>query len=531
MLKTISNLIGGNEVNLSRQHFEVPSQFYKDFSIRLSDSGAIDISIAIAKAKKAANDIECQSLQFEKRAEILEKAAKKIRFSKDEMKEIVKFNGMPIKYVRGYLEQIPALMRTFQTVIKGRYGFIGGRIGTNFLENEKFHKIEFRVPKKGFIYAITPSNDPRTTAVVSSIAVLLGIPIIIKPSKLDTLVPIKIGEAIIAEGYPKNGIGIVFFNSENPLSKRHNFKLCDEASIIWPFGDDSTVDNLLRLEHNQSFNLERFLADRGINDAQKEFEKFAREIGKSKDTLSEYITMQTTDHFASKIVLRHVSGRCAGIVDSDFDINLAANLIIESSMRYPIGCNSMKSALVVEESYSKLIENLKKRFCQLEQRVGDPLNEKTEIGYVDPKTVSFVEKRLDELKRSGLAEIIMGGEKINEMQLTPILAATNDEHSELLVNEISAYILCLKKSDSFREAVEEVNVLALKNPKLAVSYFTQNPEHMKLHINAHHLKINYLTTDVEGIIHEGNDYIMQLTKPHVVHLQKEHTKKHPYRED
>jgi len=419
-------------------------------------------------------------------------------------------------------------MLGFWKTISKRYGFQYGKIGLDFMETKLFHKIEFRVSKKGFVYAIIPGNDIRVTAVVSTILVLLGIPGIIKPSKTDTVASIKTVKAIIDAGYPKKGLTVLFFDSTNPKSKEHNFKICDEASAIWPYGDDNTIDTLIRTEKRNVFNLDKFLKDKGMLDVQKEFPKFLTELQKAEHSLNDYISTQTIDHFASKIIMRHASGRCAGIVDNDFDIKQAAKLIIDSSMQYPIGCNSMKSVFVVEPAFEKLVKILQYEFTLLDKQTADPLKPKTEVGYIDPKTASFLEKRIDELKRLQLISILHGGKKISPTQFTPLLVSTNDVNSELLINEIPGYILCLIKVKSFEEAVSQINRIAQDSPKLAVGYFTNNPQNMRLYVNAHHIKINHLTTDLDGIIHEGNDYIMQLTRPYMVHVHKTHLKEHPY---
>ena len=151
------------------------------------------------------------------------------------------------------------------------------------------------------------------------------------------------------------------------------------------------------------------------------------------------------------------------------------------------------------------------------------------VGYTDRPILSFLEKRIAELKMLGLVSVLHGGKKVGPLQMTPLLVSTNDVNSELLINEISGYILCLIKVGSFEEGVAHINRIAKDQPKLAVSYFTNNPANMRLHVNAHHVKVNYLTSDLDGLIHEGNDYIMQLTKPQVVHIHKTGLKKHPYR--
>ncbi len=523
----IDNLIGGQPINLGKVYFTSESPFYKDFNVLIADSGQLDVSIALSKIKNVWED--CQRLSFNERAEIVEKAATKLNFTDQEINSMVKMLGMPKKYVSMQTNQIIDIMKTFRGIVSKRYGFIDERIGTDFLENDKFHKIEFRIPKKGFVYAVTPGNDPRVTALVLTILALLGIPGIIKPSKNDNIIPLKVAKAIIDAGYPKNGLAILFLNSENPKSKKYNFKICDEAMAIWPFGDENTVDNLLRFETHGVFDVEKFLSEKGISNVQKDFPKILAELEKSKNSVDTYMLNQTIDHFASKVILRHASGRCTGILDDDFDLNIAAKMVIDSSMRYPIGCNSMKSLFVVESVFDKFANILKKEFAKLDKQTSDPLNPDTEVGYVGKDVAMFLEKRLNELKLLQHVSILHGGKKVSPMQLTPLLVSTNDINSELLINEISGYILCLTKVKSFEEGIAHINRLSQDSPRLAVSYFTSNPNNMKTHVSAHHVKVNYLTTDLDGIIHEGNDYIMQLTTPYMVHLHKEHLKKHPYR--
>lgn len=527
-MEKVDNLIGGQLTNLSKKYFTVESQFYKNFKMFVADSSGLDISIALSKVKQSWDD--CQTLSFDQRVKIIEDAAKSLKISEHEIESIVKLVGIPKTYISERVYQIPEVMRSFWKTISKRYGFKYGKIGLDFSENDEFHKIEFRIPRKGFVYAITPGNDPRATAVVATTLVLLGIPGIIKPSKTDNIIPLKVVKAIIDAGYPKNGLSVLFFDSENPKSKEQNFKICDEATAIWPYGDDETIDNLLRIEKHRMLNIDELIKDQKISDSPSNILKALTELYDDENTVDKYISTQTIDHFASKLVLRHASGRCAGILDSNFDVDLAVKLVIESSMRYPIGCNSMKSLFVVESIFEKFTQKLNKEFVKLDKHVGNPLDSKTEIGYTDKKTAQFLEKRMDELKRLQLITIIHDGEKISPIQFTPFLVSTKDVNSELLLNEIPGYILCLTKVKSFEDGVSQINQITKDNPKLVVSYFTNDPNHMKLYTNAHHLKINYLTTDIDGIVHEGNDYIMQLTRPYMVHFHKAYSNTHPYRQ-
>ena len=424
MITKIDNFIGGQSINLGKVYFTVESPFYKDFKVSVADSSQLDISIALSKIKTAWDD--CQRLSFSERADIIEKAAAKLRFTDNEIDSIVKMLGMPKKYVSAQTNQIIEIMKTFRKIVSKRYGSIDEKIGLDFLENDEFHKIEFRIPKKGFIYAVTPGNDPRVTAVVLTILALLGIPGLIKPSKNDTIIPMKVAKSIIDAGYPKNGINILFLNSENPRSKEYNFKICDEAMAIWPFGDENTVDNLLRIETHNVLDVDKFLNDKGIINIQKDFPRFLAELEKSKNSIDTYLLTQTIDHFASKLVLRHASGRCTGVLDDDFDLELAAKMTIDSSMRYPIGCNSMKSLFVTTPVFDKFVDILKQELIKLDKQTSDPLNPNTEVGYIDKEVIAFIEKRINELKLLQHISILHGGKKKNPVQITPLLVSTND---------------------------------------------------------------------------------------------------------
>lgn len=521
----IDNIIGGKDINLSKQYFKVKSQFYKNFELEISDSNDMEVSIAISKVKQSWE--ETQQLSFNDRIRIINSATKELNFTKDEIDSIVKLIGMPITYIKEQINQIPIIMNGMWSIISNRYGFKYGKLGLDFIEDKNFHKIEFRTPRKGFVYAITPGNDPRITSLVITILVLLGIPGIIKPSKTDSIIPQKIVRKIIDAGYPKNSLALLFFNSEKEDSKKLHFKICDEANIIWPFGDDETVNNLIRFEEKRVLNFNKFVKY-SIDNPNESINEFINKINKI-NSMDDYLINYRIDHFSSKTIIKHTSGKCAGLLDTDFDLNKAAKLILDSSMKYPIGCNSMKSVFVVETIFNKFVDILKEEMKKIEKYTYDPLDQKTKVGYTDQKTVIFLKKRLDELKRLNLISILCGGKFISNIQITPTLVSTNDISSELLINEIPSYILCLNKVSSFNEGVDRINQISRNNPKLAVSYFTNNLENMKLQVNAHHLKINYLTTEIDVIIHEGNDYIMQLTKPYVVNINKIGLKGHPYR--
>lgn len=506
------NIIGGRDISLSGKYFYAESPFYKGYKIKIADAGKLDLALVVSKLNNAQNT--CSKLSFDDCKKILLRASKKIVFKKEDVEHVVRMTGMPYKYVRIYLDEIARLFKTLPELCGKKYGVINGELGKPLHDGS--HKLELRVPAKGFVYAITPANDPRVSALVAAILVTAGMRGVLKVSKSDVPIAYKIIKTIIDCGYPVDALAVVSFDTAKPESKELNFELVDKAGIIWPFGDDKTVDRLLRFETRDLFDIDRFMRVRHIDNLESQFETFREAIAQSRESLRSFIVNHKIDHFSDKVILRHGSGRCAGILDNDYDLNEAADILIDSSMRYPIGCNSMKSVFIPKRNCEKLLAILEKRIQKLEELTSDPLDPATEVGYIEPTLLKTLTQRIEELKRMGLVKIVAGGKVKSAFQMTPLLAITHDVHSELLLNEYSAYILAVKPSKNFEAAVEELNSAAGEFKKLAVSILTHNPAHSRAKVNAHHIKINELTTDIDGIVHEGNDYIAHLTKPCIV---------------
>lgn len=470
---TYQNLIGGKEISFSGEFFDVNSPFYEDYQTRVANSNPFDIKIAISKAKNAVKEL--QELDFDDRFDILSTTSKKLLFSDADKEYDVKMMGMPIKYVESHLTQIPEILKIIPHLIERRIGIIEGRIGRHPVEGHDLFK--FLEPIDGFVYCVTPANDPRVVIYVAAWLVTLGIPGIFKVGKTNVRIAQKVIREMIEAGLPSNALNLLCWDTQDENKKSLNFKLVDSSSAVWAFGDDATVDSMLRYE-----------------------------------TMEEDGIKQRIDHFSSKIVLRHGSGRAAGIVDEDIDIEKAVSTIVNSAMDWPIGCNAMK-ALFDASNKDEFIDCLIERIDNL--KVGDPMDKNTEIGYVNSKTISSIAKRVEQLKKFGLLDIMAGGMQMSQFQMTPIIAMTRDLNSDFLSVEYPIYILTVKKSDSFDHAIEEVNKTA-KSKRLVVSIFSE--DHHKIlrsRIRAYHIKRWRPTTELDILFHEGQDYLHKLTEPQI----------------
>ena len=467
------NYIGGKEVLLSGKNFIVESEFYPTYRVSAPETGLFDIKTAVSKAKSSIQ--ECRKLGFSERVEILEKAAEKFALGKNELEYVVKNTGMPISTVKEMAGEIQQMYRGLPVLIEKRIGTRHGKYG--HVVSKEMGLFAFFEPVNGFIYAVTPGNDIRVTPFIAAWLVSLGIPGIFKCSKNDLVVAQKSIRVLTEAGYPDGALSVLCWDTNKKENSALNFELEDAAKAIWAYGDDFTVDNLLRFE--------------------------------------EKANGQTVDHFSDKIVLRHATGRSAGICDSEMDLKHAAQTIVESSLKWPIGCNSLKMLFDASHQKQELMEILKEKFEEIGKKTGDPMDSKTKVGFVSSKLLNHVWGRISDLKKMGLLNIKIG-EKKSEIQTTPILLETKDKNSEFLSTEFSLYVLTRKECATFREALNEVNESAGPMKRLAVSIFSHDEEKiMKGYTHAHHVRRMKHTTDIDLLFHEGNDYFHKLTTPQI----------------
>ena len=466
----LKNLIAGKETS-GGNTFTVNSDFYERFNTRVEDATIFDIKMATSKAKAIAK--ECNQIPFEDRKKILNTAAKKIRFSTEDLEYIVQYTGMPIAQVKKNIEEIKITLQIIPELVEKRIGIKHGKIARKPIVGENFFKV--LNPINGFTYAVTPANDPRVTAFVSAWLVTLGIPVVFKVAATDVLPAQKIITAIIDSGYPAAGLNQLCWDTKKEEKRRLNFDLVDSAAAIWAFGDNKTVDRLLRLEEIEQGNI---------------------------------------DHFADKIVLRHISGRAAGIYDGVYDAKKTAGIIVESALEWPIGCNAMKAVFDAGKQ-GELEQEILEKFKEYEKYTGDPLKEKTKVGYVKPQLNNQVYERIQSLVKLGLITRLSGIKK-EARQTTPILLVTEDDHSEFLSKEYSTYILAVKPCDTFETAINDANYSAGDEHRLALSVFSDEEDViLKATLKAHHIKRVRHSTELDLLFHEGNDYLHKLTIPQI----------------
>jgi acyl-CoA reductase-like NAD-dependent aldehyde dehydrogenase len=465
------NFIGGKDTLLSGKNFTVESDFYPDYRVLAPESGIFDVKTAISKAKSSLK--ECKELTFAERTEILENASEHYSATNAELEYAVKNTGMPIKIVKEYSEEIIKIFRGLPIVLEKHVGLVGEQFG---YELKHANGVALFEPINGMVYAVTPGNDIRVSAFIASWLVSLGLSGIIKCSKNDLAFAHKALEQLTKSGYPEGALNLLCWDTKKQENSKLNFELVDSAKVVWAYGSDSTVDFMLRFEEKTPENV--------------------------------------IDHFSDKIVLRHGTGRSAGICGSDVSVNEVAQTVTDSALTWPIGCNAMKMLFTCGKNQEELASELSERFDELRKFTGDPMSNKTRVGYTDPKLLQHVMARIGDLQKTGQVKL-RTGKKLSDKQCIPLLLETWDANSELLSNEFSTYLLTIKKCDGLNDALTQLNESAGINKRLSVSVFTSEKQKVQNSLHAHHIANNKPTNEIDLLFHEGNDYFHKLTIPQI----------------
>ena len=445
-------LIAGRRI--FRDKFVGFSPYYEGYQYSIANASSLDISRAIGLARKA------EIPSFLERADYLERAADLFSYSQPHLEHTVRMTGMPIRVVRRLLDQIPQWLRQVSLSARTRYP---GLFAGNLAEELDSRAYKLLITPSGFAYAATPGNDPRASALAAANLAIAGIPFILAPSPKDAIAPLVV-EALLRAGFSPNSAQVLYFNRQTGAKDKH-MQLVDASSILWTFGPDISVDALLRYETSET-------------------------------------QINPIDHFEDKLVLRHNSGNCASILSGE--LNDSVFDLLSQSLDFPLGCMTVKTLLLMH-SPENTIARLREWLDALQ--VGDPLEEVTEVGYIHPKNLDYLEKLLH---KHALRLASYGGERLSPQQARPVLIVPNQEIPEIFAQEIPAYLLSAYIASSIEDAVNILNRHTPKEPRLSVALWNF-PEKHRVEalrgLKAHTVLGDKPTSYVLPYFHEGNDYL------------------------
>jgi len=481
-------LIGGNEI--LRSSFTGTSPFYPDYTYPVANAGMLEVAEAIGRARRA------ERASRESRASWLRKAADVFTYQEEDLEHAVHVTGMPITQIKTLFEEIPYWLRQIPAIMESRLS--ATRIENGFLVEEISPGLQkILLPMEGYCYVATPGNDPRAAALVAANLCYLGIPFIIKASNKDALAP-RVLKSLIQAGFDPNFCSLLYFESRDGASK--HFKLVDGSSIVWTFGPDASINELLRFETLHSFAavdlsaLDENMAPKSLweNLIERKFE----------------VRPERIDHFSGKVILKHNSGNCASILHGALEPMDRQWLF--HSIAFPLGCTSTKSLFLVE-SPTGTVEELIEFLCDLV--TGDPLNPETQVGYIHPNNLDY----LQQAAAANRPRIqTYGGERLSRVQARPLLVVSQEDVPDFFGHEIPAYVLAVRSGASLEDAVATLNRYIDQVPRLAVCFRhfdSRQVEQDGLQVKAHTILIDKPTSKVIPFYHEGNDYLLKLLQP------------------
>ena len=158
------------------------------------------------------------------------------------------------------------------------------------------------------------------------------------------------------------------------------------------------------------------------------------------------------------------------ILEPDCDIENVAGLMAKSGTIFAgQNCVSVQRIYVHSDIKEKFVESLKDQFLNL--KVGDPLEDDTDVSsLITKKDNSRVKKLIDDAVNEGAKLIVGGDEDKNEIFLPTILLDTTDD-MEVCANEVFGPVICVMEYSNFDEALKRANNTTLG---LQAGVFTNN---------------------------------------------------------
>jgi acyl-CoA reductase-like NAD-dependent aldehyde dehydrogenase len=352
------------------------------------------------------------------------------------------------------------------TAMREKAGFIGKML-MGLPQIYEHTDIEGRKPY-GIVLACTPGNDISASTFVLANMVLTGSTGVIRPSSSEVHFTTKVAEILTESGYPAGALNVVNYGRGRDTLTQI---LGNNTDLKIIFGDDSTVSR---------------------------FKEFG---GK---------------------VIGYGAGRALAIVDESADPEKTADMLVEGSMVYPIGCNKTMGVRLPRSMLADIQRRVIARVDAL--TVGDPRNLDTRVGYVDKTMLTCMLDRIEHLRDLEVIEIARQGRRISDMQATPFVIIS-DPTSEFMTQEFPNYVLAFCPNGDLAEAVTQTEYVrsAKDLPKhLVISIF--GDEHKQevlaarerlLYRTAHSVHLNMPTNHIDPRSHQNISLPHELSRASV----------------
>jgi len=397
-LGEFGSFVGGKWIE-SGDVVDVRSPYDGSLVAVVQRAGPKEIETAIAKATEAFQTM--RRLPVWKRAEALDKISSGIASRRDDFAQTIALEaGKPIKTARAEVDRSVFIYKVAAEESKRIYGEIVPLDWQPGMEGREAHI--HRVPL-GPVAGITPFNYPMSlVAHKVAPAIASGDPIIIRPASQTPVSALKLASLISEAGLPEGGFSVV------PSS----------VQVAAPLVEDDRI---------------RFLTFTG----------------------SPAVGWAMKSRAGRKRVTLELGGNAGVIVHSDADLKYAAQRIAWGGFQYAgQSCISVQRVYIHANVYEAFADELVRRVKAL--KVGDPLDETTDVGpVIDASAADRVEAWVEEARLGG-AQVLTGGTRDGNMWQPTVLAELQPS-MRVSCQEAFAPLVGLYRYTDVREAIRGVD--------------------------------------------------------------------------
>ncbi len=282
------------------------------------------------------------------------------------------------------------------------------------LSRRNIERNEFKYIPLGVAAVITPWNFPLAIlAGMTSAAVVAGNTVLLKPAITTQVIAYKFMEVLKEAGLPK---GVVNFIP----------------------GDGPEIGEFM-VKHPKT----RFVSFTG-----------SKNVGLS---INQTAATPQKGQIWIKRVIAEMGGKDAILVDSDADLELAAESIVKSTFGFSgQKCSACSRAIIHEDVYDEVVEMVKEKTEKL--TYGNPKDFSNFMGpLTDEKAFNKVTSYIEIAKNEG--RLLTGGTANKEMGwfVSPTVFADCAPNSRIMQEEVFGPVLAMTKVKSFQEGIEVAN--------------------------------------------------------------------------
>ena len=358
-----------------------------------------DIEAAIAAAVAAFQ--ATRKLPTWKRADVLEKISAGIAARREELARTIALEaGKPIKTAR--LEVDRAIF-TFKVAAEETKRIYGEIVPLDWLPGNEGREAQVRRVPLGPIVGICPFNFPlNLVAHKVAPALAAGNPIIIRPASQTPVSALKLGEIVLAAGWPEGAFSVV----------------------------PSTTQAAAPLVEDDRVRLLTFTGSPAVGWGLK-----AR-AGRKRVTLE-------------------LGGNAGVIIHHDADLNYAAERVAWGGFSYAgQSCISVQRVYAQASIYEAFLDGFIPRVKAL--RAGNPLDDTTDVGpLIDRGAADRVEAWVNEARQGG-AEVLAGGAREGNLWQPTVLAAL-EPAMRVSCQEVFAPLVGVYRYTDVRDAITAVD--------------------------------------------------------------------------